>query len=677
MRSYCALSFILLSGIVSAQNTVFAPVKTQTGVRAVIESTTKWNPPIQPTFRIGAPSPRNPNPTLPPPFVENTIPVGSNTTTPVGNVNRYFPGISATGWVPADPNIAVGPNHIVEVVNTDIAWFDKTTGVKQFQVGMEPIPGPTEGFFESLGGGSFVFDPKAFFDPVTNRFFVVALEQDDATETSKVLVAVSDDNNPNGTWAKYRFEAMLTINSTPTWLDYPGFGCNKDAVIVTGNQFGFASGSFGSQALVIPKLPLLSGGSATATSFHLPNFFTIQICRTSDPVLDRIYMVTNGPTSAQLTVLAATGLTGTPAIVSTNMAIPTWIFPTVYAPSTGGHSLDILPGRILDAEHRGGKIYATHTVRAPSDSRNVVRWYEVNANNYPSANPTLSQSGNVAGGPGQHLFMPGIASNSAGDVALVFTRSSTAITADIMVAGRRQTDPPGTMGAPVLVKSSLGATYGFPGVNRWGDYHSIEVDPDTVNFWSVAMLGQVNGNWTTEISKLTISDITPGASFVNYPPSALAIYVDALSIPPIQGSNLVGGVAQVTNSDNTYANVDSVTVLNLGDIAALQANFVSNTANGAPKEIAVRTETKVAITLTGMSFLFDWQANKFVQLKAFPMGPGPDKVVDSFAVAPLGRFIGPGGQVKAVFRALAPRRLGGPPQIYTLSMDQFQLRIRY
>ncbi len=41
---------------------------------------------------------------------------------------KSFSGATYTGWDPPDPQIAVGPNHIVEVVNSSISVFDKTTG---------------------------------------------------------------------------------------------------------------------------------------------------------------------------------------------------------------------------------------------------------------------------------------------------------------------------------------------------------------------------------------------------------------------------------------------------------------------------------------------------------------------------------------------------------------------
>ncbi len=46
---------------------------------------------------------------------------------------EQWAGIGSTGWYPPDPDIAVGPNHVLEVVNSSVGWFDKATGVKQFQ----------------------------------------------------------------------------------------------------------------------------------------------------------------------------------------------------------------------------------------------------------------------------------------------------------------------------------------------------------------------------------------------------------------------------------------------------------------------------------------------------------------------------------------------------------------
>jgi len=681
MRHFAVLIVMASATMAASQITKHLPIAKQTGVRAVSESSLRWFPQIQPSFRIGAPTPRNPQFPNPPIEEPNSLPVGLNSNT-IERVKPgpLFPGITATGWVPADPNIAVGPNHVVQVVNTDIAWFDKATGAKQFQVGMEPIAGPTEGFFESLNPFPFVFDPKCFYDKNTNRFFVVALELDDASQTSKALVAVSDDSNPNGTWFKYRFEAKLTVSGNASWMDYPGFGCNKDAIVVTGNMFGFTTGFPGVQAIVIPKAPLLTGGAATASQILIPNVRTVQVCHTFDAALDKIYMISQANTTNALTLYAVVNPGGSPTISQANVSIPSWTPASIDPISAGGRTFDSFDGRLFEADYRAGRVVTTHHVAvSPTDNRNMVRWYEVNTNNFPASMPTLSQSGNVIGASGQHFHMPGIGVNSAGDIALVFTRSSSTIVADVMVCGRLITDAPGFMSAPNLVKNSAGPTYGNTGFNRWGDYFSMEVDPtDDLTFWSVAMLGQSNGNWTTEISKMTISDIDPIGSFIDHNATAMNIYVDPVTNPATQGQGLVGALANVFTSDNLYASMNSVSVPRVGHVAAYEFTYQTDTSKGTPKGIVVRTETSAPTGVTGMVWLYDWNTGKYVQFASFSLKANVDVKYDATAAAPFARFVSPTGLVKAVVRGLSPQKTGrGNPIAFTYKADVATLRVRY
>jgi len=172
-----------------------------------------------------------------------------------------FAGVGATGWYPPDPSMAIGPNHILECVNSTVAWYTRA-GTQQVQ--------QTAGtFFSGVAQTSFIFDPKCFYDRFNQRFVVMFVEKDDASTISNVLIAVSDDSDPNGTWYRYRFDAKYTKSSTGAsyWLDYPGFGYTQGAYIVTGNMFGFVSGFAGVQFMVIPNLPLLTGQPATVTSF--------------------------------------------------------------------------------------------------------------------------------------------------------------------------------------------------------------------------------------------------------------------------------------------------------------------------------------------------------------------------------------------------------------------------
>ena len=86
---------------------------------------------------------------------------------PRTNAGPMFPAITATNWNPPDPTLAVGPAHIVVTVNSKIAFFTKA-GVQTFSAPLDSTGSP--GFFEPLGAGGFVFDPKCFFDHYAQRF---------------------------------------------------------------------------------------------------------------------------------------------------------------------------------------------------------------------------------------------------------------------------------------------------------------------------------------------------------------------------------------------------------------------------------------------------------------------------------------------------------------------------
>lgn len=661
---------------------IYTPSSWQT-VQAQAWSTHQVQPQIQVILHPGRVMPAHQNPSVYPAEAPNTLPLGGTLTSKRSVLGPKFRGIGATGWVPPDPNTAVGPTDIVQVVNSDIAFFNKTTGAKTFQVGLGPVSGPSEGFFESLGVGNFIFDPKCTYDAVSGRYFVVVLELDQGAQLSKLLLAVSDDSNAAGTWFKYRLEAKATIGSNVTWMDYPSIAVNKDAIVVTGNQFGFSSGFGGVQALVIPKAPTLTGGAVTAASIIVNDGFTLQPARSFDGTVDKIYCLSTTGQANQLNLYAVTNLTGTPTIQSKAVTIPSYVFPFGDPPSPGGRFLDNLGNRLMTACYRAGKVYASHTVAVSnSDDRSAARWYEINTNNFPTSDPTFSQGGNVSGGSGEHLFQPAIGTNSVGDIALIFTRSSASVVADVMVTGRKSTDPTGTMGAPSLVESSLGSAYGGQGFNRWGDYFAMEVDPvDLTTFWGTCMIGDQNGNWVATFYKFTISDVLPGQNIQSLDALGAQVYTDPNSVPNSQGSNLEGDIADVRAPDGDEMTVDSVFVERLGQVAAVEFNYVTDGNVANLKYLGARVQAYAPSGTTGMIWMYDWVNNRYVQFKSWAMKATGNTRIDAEIKTNRTRFIGPGGEVKLVIRALRPIRSGRGssqfPTPFTLGVDQASARVRF
>lgn len=411
----------------------------------------------------------------------------------------FFPGIGQSGLTPGDPDIAVGPNHIVEVINSQIGFYSKT-GTQQFQQSSAT-------FFSGMGATSFQFDPKVFYDRVHGRFVIVFLEKQNSPNVSKLLVAVSDDNNPNGTWFRYRLESLMVISGINYWLDYPGFGYNKDAFVVSGNMFRFSGSGFGGiQFIVMPSAPMLTGAAVSVTSLSDSSGSTAQIAEMIDPTNPHVFAIARR-SSTTVRVYSIENGGGTPTLVFSNVTVPSNSGPAGDAESTNSQFLDTIDSRIYNASFRGGSIVAAHNY----EGTNFVssRWYEVAVNNWPtSGSPTLVQSGSI-NSTTVNQFCPAINKNSTGKIAANFTTSSTTITANMTVTGRRPTDPLGTMGAPITIEGSVGNNYSQ---GRWGDYYGVDVDPvDDVTFWGVHMLVAANNSWFTVIHSWTIPGVVDSA----------------------------------------------------------------------------------------------------------------------------------------------------------------------
>lgn len=501
--------------------------------------------------------------------------------------DKKFPGIGATGWTPADPDLAVGTNHIVSVVNSSIAFFTKT-GTLQFQ--------QTAGtFFSGMGAGSFIFDPKCFYDKFNNRYVVVFLEEDDASQTSKLLFAVSDDGDPNGTWFRYRIESKLVLSGAGYWLDYPGFGGNADSYMVTGNMFGFVSGFAGVQFIVIPSAPVLSGAAVTTTSLRDAAGASVQVAESQAAGATGLFAISRSGTSA-MRVYCVTNPTTAPALSAASVAVPAFSTPSGDASSTSGRFLDALDGRVMNAVWRGGRVCTSHAVQ--SGSFIASRWYELDMGSWPSAGtPTLVQSGQI-GSSSYHYFMPAVNKNAAGSISAIFTRSNTATTADVAVAGRLATDAAGTMGAPQILASSSGNNYTQ---GRWGDYFGCDVDPtDDSLFWGVAMTVSSTNGWATQIVSWNVNNTPPPVSLAGLvlTPSTVVGGNPSTGTVTLSGPAPTGGfVVSVSSSNTNRATVPASVTVSQG---ALSANFPVTTFRQGRTRTVTITATANGVTKTAV-----------------------------------------------------------------------------
>ena len=145
-------------------------------------------------------------------------------------------------------------------------------------------------------------------------------------------------------------------------------------------------------------------------------------------------------------------------------------------------------------------LVVSHTVSAPSG----IRWYEIQN---PGGTPQVFQQGTFAP-DSNYRWMPSIAMDQMGDIAVGYSVSSSSMTPAIRYTGRAQSDPLNTMQS----ENSIFEGPAFQeGSNRWGDYSSMSIDPvDDCTFYYTNQYQPSNGshNWHTRIASFKFPSCT-------------------------------------------------------------------------------------------------------------------------------------------------------------------------
>ncbi|MBT4530999.1 MAG: hypothetical protein HOC27_07315 [Phycisphaerae bacterium] len=402
-----------------------------------------------------------------------------------------FDSIPNTAWTPPDPSLAVGPNHIVATVNMAIAFYDKD-GNEEFSAMLNDTGNP--GFFEDIGAGGFTFDPKCFYDQHAGRFVVLALEQ--YSGESWITIAVSDDDNPNGVWYKYRTWSVVTDGGSTYWVDYPGLGFDSDYFYVTGNLFGLNYAGWGGVLYrVFDKTPMLSGDPVVIADVRKGGHASMQCAQHYGNAPSAFFVGRKNSTELRV---AHINNPSNPTVVSELVAVPNHGTPGAGVPNPGG-TVSALDGRIMNSHYRDGSLWTAHGIEGSGVSA-VGRWYEIDLSNWPSSPASLKQSGDTTVPNSMSSFFPAIAQNKRGEVAVVVATANNSTNPTLQILGRKESDLLGTMGVSTVVRTGNAGADG-----RWGDYFDMTVDPnnDTV-FWYIGEV-QTNSGWQTYIGSTLIT----------------------------------------------------------------------------------------------------------------------------------------------------------------------------
>jgi hypothetical protein len=443
-------------------------------------------------------------------------------TTPVLDI----PGQGYTGVSPPDTVGDVGPDHYIQMINSGggavLVVYDKSGTA---------IAGPLA--LDALGSGNCsngYGDPIVLYDRLADRWLLSEF----ATGGNHLCVYASQGPDPvAGGWYNYDF-------STPNFPDYPKYAVWPDAYYVTSNESSPAQ-------YALQRDQMLVGGAATSQRLTAPDLagFGFQAMTPADldgadspPAGSPSYIMrhrddeahnpgSNDPSHDFLEIWEFSVDWASPAnttlVKVQDLAVAEFDselcgYFAFYCFPQAGSSTTLDPLREVVMWRLQYRNFGTHeslvgnlVTDVDGTDHGGVRWFELRKAG--AGQWLLHQEGTYAP-DAAHRWMASIAMDGAGNIAVGYSTSSSSMYPAIRYTGRLSTDPLGTM---TQAETTLIAGSGPSGSNRWGDYSSINVDPeDDCTFWYTNEYG--NGTWATRIGAFRFDEC--GCDIAITPPVA-------------------------------------------------------------------------------------------------------------------------------------------------------------
>jgi hypothetical protein len=539
---------------------------------------------------------------------------------PVQDFEGQGAGLAGTafGGYPPDTDGAVGPNHYVQVVNTSVAVFSKTGTVMMGPMSTSMVWTGFPGICATDGFG----DGVVRYDQLADRWvisqFAFTLSGGNPVAPFIQCIAISTTGDPTGTYARYQYSFNSDLN------DYPKIALWPDGYYITYNMFADASSFSTSRVCAMDRTKMLAADpNATTQCFDTgPNYFGILVAdldgKTKPPAGAPAHMIALDTSTSlaywQLHIDFATPANSTLSATPQSIAVSN--FTTLCngggcVPAKGGETLGSLGDRAMNRfvyrtfnDHES--LLLSHSVSAGTSGG--VRWYEVR----DATTPTLFQSGTFAPDT-TYRWMPSIAMDAVGEIALLYTQSSSTSFPSIKFTARAATDPLGTMGySEGTLQAGTGAQKN--GGGRWGDYASLNIDPtDDCTFWATHeyyATSTANNVWSTRIG----SFVLPGCStFAIAKPSDETVAQGSSMTYPITTTTTAGtaqtvamtatglptGVTATFNPPSIQSGATTQITLSAGSDAALGSATYQVVGTGT---VAALTND-VALTVTPVEHL--------------------------------------------------------------------------
>jgi hypothetical protein len=459
------------------------------------------------------------------------------------------PAHAATGIVgggdkaPSDANVAVGPNHIVEVVNSQIAAWTKT------DTATPVLSESLQAFLGTPAGTNNCGDPEIEYLPANQRWVFTCTDGTAGAADYGVSVAVSQTSDPTGAWYKWVGQAHTGM----PFLDAPKPLATSDKLAVyggpdTGNQDAL---------YVFPLASALSGTLPTPVLATIPNGaqrrFTHKaaVYQNASSVGASAYFVGNGCSDlgCGFDILKLSGTPSAPTVTATFAGADT-------APALPS-AQPVIPGGTADAQLFGTGVINAVMENRTSDGHAVIAFsgqagcasnasrYCTYRDVYDLTSSTLTQGSSGQPSSQDHL-LGSVGIDAAGNLfnSYLYLNSTT--------------EPSAGAAGPAWYASIAQSTASTGTADeRYGDYYNAVQDPsDGTRIWFVSsyQTGSDEFGWATAFGCGTAAGYGCQSTVSGGPKAQISTTVTGDGVTSIQP------VEQLVNNTGAAVGLSHVTV---------------------------------------------------------------------------------------------------------------------
>lgn len=519
---------------------------------------------------------------------------------------QNFEGVGFSGSLPPDTDGDVSTDFYMQIVNLRYKVFNKS-GVGVFG------PFNNSSVFNGLPNNSNDGDGIVLWDENAGRWLFSQFSLPNYPNGPFYQnVAISQTNDPTGSWYRYQF----TFSIMP---DYPKLSVWQDAYYMTIRRFASGSGSWlGPAAVAFDRNKMLVGDpSAAMVMFNLPSTSEGPLaldCDSDFPPAgtpNNVSYLVSSPPQLNMYEFHVDWSNTNNSTFNLTTSVPLTTFSVF---GNGGNFIP-QPGtsQKLDAFSRKGLMFrmpyrkfngyssavACFTVNVAGKAG--IRWMEIRNT---GSGWTLYQEGTYAPDAANYRWMPSIAMDSSGNIALGYSISSTSLYPSIRYTGRLAGDALGTM---TLAEKGITNGGGSQTDNsgRWGDYSCMSVDPSAPGtFWYTNQYysSTSGASWQTRVASFSLGNIF--ASYATASPLLICQGQDSIQLKSVA----YGGSGSYTYSWTSIPPGFTSTLPNPKAAPTESTRYVVSVSDGT----TTRSDSTAMVTVMGAVYT----------------NAGPDTIVD-------------------------------------------------